>query len=291
MIRLISIVVGLGFAFVVLLAFGVGAYTAATEGLGEKTAEKVFHEHPAHLALQSNGPAGTYNLQQLQRGFQVYTEVCAACHALKHVAFRDLALLGYTEAEVKAIAAKVQVPGIDPATGEANTRPGTPTDYLLGPYPNDIAASAANGGKIPPDLSLITKARHDGPAYVHSLITGYRDLAGYKNHDGKVLTEEFPEFEVPPGGFFNPYFASLSIGMPPPLTTDGQVTYADGTAATVDQMSTDVSAFLVWAAEPTLAKRNQTGWAVLGFLLFATILAWFAKNQVWSAIKPKRAKD
>jgi ubiquinol-cytochrome c reductase cytochrome c1 subunit len=207
------------------------------------------------------------------------------------VAFRDLAQLAYTEAEIKAIAAKVQVPGIDPATGEAISRPATATDYLVGPYPNDIAAAAANGGKIPPDLSLIVKARHDGAAYVHSLLMGYRDLEGYKNHEGKLLTKEFPDFETPTGTFFNPYFAALAIGMPPPLTTDDQVTYADGTKATVNQMSTDVSAFLVWAAEPTLGKRNQTGWAVVGFLIFATILAWFAKNQVWSAIKPKRAED
>jgi ubiquinol-cytochrome c reductase cytochrome c1 subunit len=284
MIRLIGIIVGLAFTFVVLLAFVFGASNVIGQGyLVEKTAETEFHAHPKELALQSDGPFGTFDLQQLQRGFQVYTEVCAACHALKHVAFRDLAQLGYSPAEVKAIAAAVQVPGIDPATGEANTRPGTPTDYVVGPYPNDIAAAAANGGKIPPDLSLITKARHDGPAYVHSILTGYSDVPA-------ALTKEFPDFAVPTGGHFNRYFPALAIGMPPPLVGDDQVTYADGTKATVDQMATDVSAFLVWAGEPSLGKRHQTGWVVVGFLIFATILAWFAKKQVWSAVKPKRAK-
>ncbi len=284
MIRLIGIIVGLAFTFVVLLAFVFGASNVIGQGyLVEKTAETEFHAHPKELALQSDGPFGTFDLQQLQRGFQVYTEVCAACHALKHVAFRDLAQLGYSEAEVKAIAAAVQVPGIDPTTGEANSRPGTPTDYIVGPYPNDIAAQAANGGKIPPDLSLITKARHDGPAYVHSILTGYSDVPA-------ALTKEFPDFAVPTGGHYNRYFAALAIGMPPPLVGDDQVTYADGTKATVDQMATDVSAFLVWAGEPSLGKRHQTGWAVVGFLLFATILAWFAKKQVWSAVKPKRVK-
>jgi ubiquinol-cytochrome c reductase cytochrome c1 subunit len=281
MIRLISIIVGLVFTFVVMLAFVLGAANVIGQGyLVEKTAETEFYEHPMELALQSNGPFGTFDLQQLQRGFQVYTEVCAACHALKHVAFRDLAQLGYNDAEVKAIAAAVQVPGIDPTTGEATMRPGTPTDYMVGPYANDIAAAAANGGKIPPDLSLITKARHDGAAYVHSLLVGYSDVPA-------ELTQEFPDFSVPPGGYYNRFFPALSIGMPPPIVGDDQVTYADGTKATVNQMSEDVSAFLVWAAEPTLAKRNQTGWAVVGFLLFATILAWFAKKQVWSAVKPK----
>lgn len=280
MIRLIGIIVGLGFTLVVAIAFVTGAATVVGQGyLVEATAETQFHSEPKHLSLKSDGPFGTFDAQQLQRGFQVYTEVCAACHALKHVAFRDLAQLGYNEAEVKAIAAAVQVPGIDPNTGENVMRPATPTDYIVGPYPNDIAAAAANGGKIPPDLSLITKAREHGPAYVYSILTGYSDVP-------TELTKQFPDFAVPTGGYFNRYFPALAIGMPPPLSDD-QVTYADGTKATADQMAKDVTAFLVWAGEPSLAKRHQTGWAVLGFLVFATILAWFAKKQVWSAIKPK----
>ncbi|BBC71356.1 cytochrome c [Altererythrobacter sp. B11] len=282
MTRLIGIVVGLGFSFVVLLAFVIGAYTAATEGLGEETAETVFHKHPMDLHLASDGPFGHFDRQQLQRGYQVYKEVCSACHSLKQVALRDLAELGYTEAQVKAEAATWTVPGVDPNTGEASTRPGTPTDYFPSPYPNDVAAAAANGGKVPPDLSLITKSRHGGASYVHSLLVGYTEQPA-------ELLQRFPDAKTPTGAYYNPYFAALNIGMPPPLTSEGQVSFADGTTATIDQMSTDVSAFLVWTAEPTLEKRHQTGWAVLGFLLFATILAWLSKKQVWSAVKPKKS--
>lgn len=288
MIRLFGIVIGLVFSFVVLLAFAFGAYTAATEPAAP-TAESEFHVGPRELHLASDGPFGKWDLQQLQRGYQVYKEVCSACHSLKYVAFRDLAQLGYTEAEVKAAAAEWTVPGVDPNTGEANTRPGTPTDYFPSPYPNDIAARAANNNAIPPDLSLMTKARHEGPAYIHSLLTGYRDPATFKV-DGKSLKQEFPDFSTPTGLYFNPYFANLNIAMPPPLS-DGQVTYADGTKATVDQMATDVAAFLTWTAEPTLVKRKQTGWAVLGFLIFATVLAYLAKKQVWAPVTPKRRKN
>ena len=287
MIRLIGIAVGLVFSFVALLAFVFGAYAAATDP-AEPTAEHEFHLAPRPLHLASDGPFGKWDLQQLQRGYQVYKEVCSACHSLKHVAFRDLAQLGYTEAEVKAAAAEWTVPGIDPNTGETTTRPGTPTDYFPSPYPNDIAARAANNNASPPDLSLITKARHDGGRYVHALITGYRDPATFEV-DGKALKTEFPDFETPTGLYFNPYFPNLNIAMPPPLTTDGQVTYADGTKATIEQMSTDVAAFLTWTAEPTLVKRRQTGWPVLGFLIFATGLAWFAKKNLWAA-KPKQTE-
>jgi len=289
MIRLFGIVIGLVFSFVVLLAFVFGAYTAATEPAAP-TAEHEFHLAPRELHLASDGPFGKWDLQQLQRGYQVYKEVCSACHSLKYVAFRDLAQLGYSEAQVKAAAAEWTVPGIDPNTGEANTRPGLPTDYFPSPYPNDVAARAANNNAIPPDLSLMTKARHEGPAYVHSLLTGYRDPNTFKVN-GKALKQEFPDFATPTGLYFNPYFANLNLAMPPPLTSDGQVTYADGTPATVDQMATDVAAFLTWTAEPTLVKRHQTGWPVLGFLLFATILAWFAKKNVWAPVTPKRRKQ
>tara|TARA_A100001391_G_scaffold101953_4_gene67834 strand:- start:14569 stop:15417 length:849 start_codon:yes stop_codon:yes gene_type:complete len=282
MIRLVGILVGLGFTFVVLLTFGVGAYTAATDPATE-TAENVFHLHPkedVHYSFE--GPVGHWDIAQLQRGYKVYSEVCSACHSLKQVAFRDLAALGYSEAQIKAEAASKRVPGVDPNTGEAASRPALPTDYMPSPYPNAVAASAANGGKIPPDLSLMTKARHEGTHYVYSLLTGFQEPPA-------ALAEEFPDFTIPNGGHYNPYFASLVIGMAPPLTTEGQVTYDDGTVPTVDQMSQDVSAFLTWTAEPKLVKRKQTGWPVLGFLLFATILAWFAKKSVWA--NAKRRED
>ena len=167
MTRIIGILVGLFFTAAVLWAFLWGAVTVVSEGqLKPATAEHEFHKHPKELHLASDGPFGRFDKQQLQRGFQVYKEVCAACHSLRHVAFRDLAALGYNEAEVKAIAKGFQVPGVDPNTGEASMRPGMPTDYFPKPYPNDIAARAANNNAVPPDLSLMTKARHDGAAYV-----------------------------------------------------------------------------------------------------------------------------
>src|SRR6478735_8964937 len=192
MIRLIGIFIGLGFTVMVLWAFGSGASTAIGQGyLVESTAERVFHKHPRELALATDGPFGRFDRQQLQRGFQVYKEVCSACHSLKFVAFRDLKELSYTDAEVKAIAAGFQVPGIDPNTGEATTRPGLATDYFPSPYPNATAARAANNNAVPPDLSLMTKAREDGPAYVHSLLTGYRDLNKF-SVGGKHVKDEFP---------------------------------------------------------------------------------------------------
>lgn len=288
MTRLIGILVGLGFTFVVLLAFVFGAWTFATEEVAP-TAEHEFHLAPRHAHYEFDGPFGTWDYQQLQRGYQVYKEVCSACHSLKLVAFRNLAELGYTEAEVKAEAASWVVPGIDPVTGEASTRPGTATDYFPSPYPNDVAAAAANNNAVPPDLSLITKARHHGTEYVRSLLTGYRNPETF-SVDGTRLKEEFPDLETPAGLHFNPYFPNLNLAMAPPLTTPGQVTFADGTDPTIEQMATDVSAFLTWTAEPTLVRRKQTGWPVLGFLLFATVLAWYAKKQVWAPVKPKKRK-
>ena len=288
MIRLVGILVGLGFTLVVLVSFAVGAYTAATED-AEPYAEHEFHLDPRapEGGFAFEGPFGKWDVVKLQRGYQVYKEVCSACHSLKYVALRDLAQLGYSEAQVKAEAASWQVPGIDPGTGEATTRPGLPTDYFPSPYPNDVAAAAANNNAIPPDLSLMTKARHDGSNYVFSLLTGYRDPLTYENAEGETLAEAFPQNVPGEGLHFNPYFANLNIAMAAPLSS-GQVTYADGTEATISQMAEDVAAFLTWTAEPKLIERKQTGWPVLFFILFATILAWFAKKQVWAGAKPKR---
>lgn len=274
MIRIISLLVGLFFTFGLAWSFGNGAYLAITEP-APATVEHVFHQHPKELRLSSNGPFGRFDKQQLQRGFQVYKEVCSACHSLSHVAFRDLKALGYSDDEVKAIAGGFQVPGIDPNTGEANTRPGLPTDYFPKPFANDVAARAANNNAVPPDLSLMTKARHDGAAYVYSLLTGFQDQPA-------DLIKRFPDAKTPTGLHYNPYFANLNLAMAPPLTSEGQVSYGDGTKATVDQMAKDVAAFLVWTAEPKLDKRRQTGWPVLGFLLFATVLGYLAYRNVWA---------
>ena len=284
MLRFILGLVGAVFSVVLLISFFSNISTFLTSP-PEATAEEEFHLHPKHLTLASDGPMGHFDRKQLQRGFQVYKEVCAACHGLSLVSFRDLEALGYNEAEVKAIANQwaTEVPSTNPETGEPATRKALPADRFPSPYANEIAARAANNNALPPDLSLMTKARHDGAAYLYSLLTGYTEQPA-------ELLRRFPDAKTPTGGYYNPYFAALNIGMPPPLT-DGAVTYADGTEATREQMAKDVAAFLTWTAEPSLVKRKQTGWAVLGFLLFATILAWLAKQQVWADAKPKRRKD
>ncbi|GGD41701.1 cytochrome c1 [Croceicoccus pelagius] len=272
MVRLIGILVGIFFSGWLLVTLAVGFFTWASEPKVE-TAEHVFHEHPKALHLASDGPFGHFDLQQVQRGYKVYKEVCSACHSLRHVAFRDLEQLGYTEAQVKAEAATWMVPGIDPVTGEDTMRAALPTDYFPKPYPNDVAARAANNNAIPPDLSLMAKARHNGDAYVYSLLTGYQDQPA-------ELLAEFPEAKTPDGLHYNPYFPNLNLAMAQPLV-DGQVDFDDGSPNDLDSMSQDVAAFLVWTAEPTLAKRHATGWPVVLFLLIATVLAYLAYRNVW----------
>ena len=271
MIRIFSIFAGAFFALALLWSFGKGAVSAIKEP-APATAEAVYHLHPKDLSLPSDGPFGKFDKQQLQRGFQVYSEVCGNCHSLKHVAFRDLKALGYNDDEVKAIAAKYKVPVYNAATGELKTRPGTAADH----FPPVVYA----GQGTPPDLSLVSKARHGGAAYIYSILTGYQP------QPADVL-KNFPDAKVPSGLNWNPYFASLNIAMPQPLTSDGQVSYKGEGApkATVSQMATDVAAFLVWTAEPKLEKRHQTGWPVLGFLLFATVLAYMAYRTVWAEKK------
>jgi ubiquinol-cytochrome c reductase cytochrome c1 subunit len=282
MIRVIAFIIGLGFAGVLLISMA----TDLSSYLGsppEATAEEEFHKHPKHLRLASDGPLGKYDRRQLQRGFQVYKEVCAACHGLSLVAFRDLHDLGYEEPEVKAIANQwaIEVPTVNPDTGEAATRKAIPSDNFPSPYPNETAARAANNNALPPDLSLIAKAREGGAAYTYSLLTGYQ-------RQPARLVQEFPAAKTPQGLYYNPYFANLNIAMPPPLTAAGQVTYAPGNPApTVDQMAKDVSAFLVWAAEPKLENRHRAGIAVVIFLLVGTVLAYLAYRQIWAEAKRK----
>lgn len=286
MVRPLGILAGLAFVAILLFTVIKGAVAYVSEPPAP-TAEHEFHKHPEPLHLASDGPLGRFDRQQLQRGFQVYKEVCSACHSLRLVAFRDLTEIGFTDPEVKAIASQwaIEVPSVNPDTGEPATRKALPADKFPSPYANETAARAANNNALPPDLSLITKARHGGASYVHSLLTGYRDQAGYKNEEGKVLLKEFPDSKTGTGLHFNPYFANLNVAMPPPLVADGQVTYADGTKATVDQMSQDVAAFLVWTAEPKLENRHRTGVAVLIFLLIATVLGYMAYRNVWAGVK------
>ena len=281
MVRIIGFLVGLAFAGVLLISLFVGVSNYVSNPPAPMP-EEDFHKHPKALHLASDGPFGHFDKQQLQRGFQVYKEVCSACHSLSHVSFFDLEHLGYSEAEVKAIANQwqIEVPSVNPETGEAATRKALSSDRFPSPYPNEIAARAANNNALPPDLSLITKARHGGAPYVYSLLTGFQPQPA-------KLLKEFPAAKTPPNLHYNPYFANLNIAMPPPLTGEGQVQYADGTKPTVDQMAKDVSAFLVWAAEPNLESRHASGLSVTIFLLFASILAYLAYRNIWAEAKRK----
>ena len=289
MVRVIAFIVGLVFAGVLLISMisdAAGYFSNPPAPL----ASDEFHREAKELALRSDGPFGKFDKAQLQRGFQVYSEVCSACHSLKLASFRDLEGLGYNEAEIKKIASdwKTQVPSINPDTGEAATRKALASDSFPSPFANEVAARAANNNALPPDLTLITKAREGGAAYVYSLLTGYQ------NQPAELL-KKFPDAKTPAGLHYNPYFANLNLAMPPPLTANGQVTYADGTKSTVDQMAKDVSAFLAWSAEPNLESRHAAGLAVSVFLLLATILGYLAYQQIWHdakrAVRPTGVLD
>lgn len=213
-----------------------------------------------------DGPFGTFDRGELQRGYQVYKEVCAACHAMKYVAFRNLRDIGFSEAEVKALAATFEVTDGPNDSGEMFQRPGLPYDRFPSPFANEKAARAANGGAYPPDLSLIAKARANGPNYLYALLTGYKPApAG---------------FELAEGMNYNEYFPGHQIAMPQPLNDD-QVTYADGTKATVSQMARDVTTFMMWAAEPKLEERKRMGLKVMIFLVIMTGLFFAAKKRIW----------
>ena len=276
MVRLFGIAIGA--VFCVVLLFAALAPREATE----VDPTLAFHEHPQQVHWSWDGPIGLgvfggYDRVQLQRGFQVYKEVCSSCHSLNLVAFRNLTEIGFSEPEVKAIAKNwaVEVPTINSETGEAATRPAIASDRIPLVYANEIAARAANNNALPPDLSLITKARHDGSNYVYSLISGYADVPA-----------NFPADRRPEAPLhYNPYFHSLAIAMAPPLSA-GQVTYAEGQPEpTVDQMAQDVAAFLTWAAEPKMESRKRAGLGVLAFLLILTTLAYLSYRRVWAGIK------
>jgi ubiquinol-cytochrome c reductase cytochrome c1 subunit len=221
-----------------------------------------------HQEWSFDGVFGTYDRAAAQRGFQVYKEVCSACHPVKHLYFRDLADLGYGEDEVKAIAASYQVTNEQPNDqGDMFQRPGRPSDPIPGPFPNDQAARAANNGALPPDLSMIVKAREGGPDYVYALMNGYK--------------EPPPGFNMLQGMQYDEYFPGHQIAMPPPLS-EGAVTFADGTPATAPQMAHDVVTFLTWAAEPNLEPRHRTGFKVLLFLLVAAGVFYAVKRKIWA---------
>ena len=222
-----------------------------------------------HQEWSFDGVFGTYDRASLQRGFQVYKEVCSVCHPVKHLYFRDLGEIGYNEDEVKAIAAGYQVTDGPNDEGQMYQRPGRPSDPIPGPFPNDQAARSANNGALPPDQSLIVKARPGGADYVYAILTGYKEPpAGFKMLEGMNYNEFFPGHQ---------------IAMPPPLS-DNAVTFADGTPATVPQMAHDVTSFLTWAAEPNLDDRHRTGLKVILFLVVAAGVFYAAKRKIWAPI-------
>lgn len=292
----------------IALIAALGGFTAASaaeeahDDLASKTTHAIAGGHfpilkPHEEKWSFAGPFGKYDKGQLQRGLKIYKEVCSACHSMNLVSFRTLTGLGYSEDQVKAFAAEYEVQDGPNADGEMFTRKAVPSDHFPSPYPNKEAAAASNGGAAPPDMSLLAKARgvergfpqfiidmipviggyqEGGPDYIHALLTGYQEPpAGIKNPDGS-------DYKVPEGTHFNPYFASAtSLKMAQPISND-QVTYDDGTPQTLEQYSRDISAFLMWAAEPHLEERKRTGFMVIVFLLIFTALLYLTKKAVYS---------
>lgn len=226
---------------------------------------------PKKMKWSFDGMLGTFDRTSIQRGFQVYKEVCSACHSLHLVAFRNLKEVGFSEAEVKEIAKNYSIPDGPNDAGEMFERPGILSDRFTGPYANEKAARAANNGAFPPDLSLMIRARENGANYVYSLLTGF-DQTPPKG------------MNIQDGMHYNPYFPGMQIAMAPPLS-EGMVTYTDGTKATVDQMARDVVNFLQWTADPKMEKRKSTGIKVLLFLMIFTGLFIVAKKRIWTKVK------
>ena len=272
---------------------------AAAAGLTFAAQPAMAAEGGAHAlrdgGFSFEGPFGSFDRNQLQRGYKVYREVCASCHGMELMYFRTLAEPGgpfydshqASPAEnrfVKALAAEIQIADIDTETGEPIMRDGTAADRFPNPYPNATAAAAANGGAAPPDLSVMAKARHDGANYIYSLLTGYSAVpAGLQIRPGQYyneymagdLTPFMPDgAHVPPGGF---------IAMPNPLMAD-MVTYDDDTVASVDQMAKDVAAYIAWASDPKQIQRKQTGVGVLIFLLIFAGVTYLSYRRIWRGV-------
>ncbi len=255
---------------------------AALLGLGAGAAQAAESKAIPAYDWSFSGIFGHFDRAALQRGLQVYAEVCAGCHSLRFIAFRNLDALGYDEAQIKEIAAQYTIGDGPDDEGEMFERPGRPSDRFPAPFPNAKAAAAANGGAIPPDLSLMAKARKDGANYIRALLTGYKELP--------PNFKELPEFGYLPENFepieelnFNEYFPGHQIAMTAPLFED-VVEFADGTKASVDQTAADVATFLMWAAEPNLEERRQMGFKVMLFLFAFTAVLYAAKRKIWSEL-------
>ena len=282
MVRAIAGLVGAAFVFVLALALFGTVHDLVKTPPTETAAEVVEAKYPLLDAkLSSAGPFGKFDYRQVQRGFQVYKEVCSACHSIRLVAFRDLEKIGYSPAEVKAIASQWQKeqPSVNSDTGENATRKNLPSDHFPLVFANDTAAKAANNNAIPPDLSDMAKARHGGADYIYSLV-GH----GFVDQPPKLVAK-FPDIATPTGLYYNQYYPNLNIAMPPPLVSDGQVQYADGTKSTKDQMAKDVAAFLVWTAEPNLESRHAAGFGAIVFILGFCFLSFGAYRNIWRDVK------
>ncbi len=219
------------------------------------------------------GLFGKFDRASLQRGYQVYTEVCAACHSMKYLSYRNLSEKGgpeFSVAQAKAIAASFELTDGPNADGDMFQRPGKLSDKFVMPYENVKAAEAANGGAYPPDMSVLVKARGGGVDYIYSLLQGYEEAPS-----GMILDD---------GVHYNKYMYGNKIKMSAPLSDD-IVEYSDGTKATVEQMSKDVTTFLMWAAEPSLEARHQMGFKAIIYLIILTILVYFSMKRIWSRVK------
>lgn len=254
-------------AAVSLLALPTAPAFAAGGGGDDVCAPKRLEHTERHWSFQ--GVFGHYDHDSALRGFEVYKGVCAACHSLNLFAFRNLAALGASEAEIKGLAAEFEVPADPNEEGEVLPRPALPSDTYPAPFPNNEAAAAANGGALPPDLSLMAKSRAALDNHVPNIMTGYMDApAGC---------------EVPEGQYYNAHFPGYKIGMAPPLA-EGLVEFNDGTPATVEQMVVDLNQFLTFVAEPKLEERKQMGVKLVVFLLIFTIMLYLVKRQVWRKV-------
>jgi len=253
--------------FPALKAAAVAAVIALTPAASQAAGEAI---HVPDTKFSFDGIFGTFDRASAQRGFQVYKEVCSACHSMRQLSYRHLAGIGLTAAQIEALASQFQVQDGPNDNGEMFERPGRPSDRFRRPFANDAAARAANNGALPPDLSVMVKAREGGADYMHALLTGYADPP-----EGVSVME---------GMHYNKYFPGHQIAMAPPINSDGQVTYADGTTATIDQMSKDVSTFLAWAAEPELEQRRAMGVRMIIFLSILGALVYAVKRKVWSDV-------
>ncbi len=270
------------------LALAVSAFIAAPFVAPASAAEG--QAAPPRVKWSFAGPFGMYDRAQLQRGFKVYREVCQSCHSLSLLSFRNLAEPGgldFTPAQAVAIAAEYKIQDGPNDAGEMFERPGRTADRFPRPFANDNAARAANGGALPPDLSVITKARtyeRGFPWFVLDIFTQYQEQGpDYLVALLKGYAEPPAGMTMPDGTSYNHYFPGNMIGMPQPLQ-DGQLTYDDGTEGTLDNYAKDVTAFLMWAAEPHLEARKRIGFQVMIFLIVFAGLLYFTKKKVWADV-------